>query len=277
MIPEYEFHPIAAAFPLMSGKPLDDLVKDIKDRGLELPIELYQGMILDGRNRYLACKKAGVPIQTKNFAARDDNHAIDHVMSLNLQRRHLDKAQLGMAAQSLAAMKRGGQEGNLNAAKTNRENSPFVSETPVISLAQAAKKVGVNYETAKRARKVANAAPDLVEPVTQGEISMRQAETIIDLRKNEPDLAEAIEEKEMTVEEAKEEAKQRSVGPTVRIGAACADGKWRTVEQIIEKAGCSEKEAANAIRSSRQGTFIVEIKRGQIIKRGHAKGLHEPV
>jgi len=244
MIPEYEFHPIAAAFPLMSGKPLDDLVKDIKDRGLELPIELYQGMILDGRNRYLACKKAGVPIQTKNFAARDDNHAIDHVMSLNLQRRHLDKAQLGMAAQSLAAMKRGGQEGNLNAAKTNR---------------------------------VANAAPDLVEPVTQGEISMRQAETIIDLRKNEPDLAEAIEEKEMTVEEAKEEAKQRSVGPTVRIGAACADGKWRTVEQIIEKAGCSEKEAANAIRSSRQGTFIVEIKRGQIIKRGHAKGLHEPV
>jgi hypothetical protein len=144
MIPEYKFHPIANAFPLMSGEPFDRLVADIKRDGLVVSIELYQGMILDGRNRYLACKQAGVPIHTKPFAARDDNHAIDHVASLNLHRRNLTKDQLSMAAQALADMKRGAPEGNLNAAKTNRENSPFVSpepEAPKITLEQAAEKV----------------------------------------------------------------------------------------------------------------------------------------
>lgn len=54
------FHPLANLFPLIEGDPFADLVDDIEERGLEDPIVLHQGMILDGRNRFRACRLACV-------------------------------------------------------------------------------------------------------------------------------------------------------------------------------------------------------------------------
>jgi hypothetical protein len=46
-----EFHPLANCYPLLEGQALEDLVADIKAHGLVLPIELYEGMIIDGRKQ----------------------------------------------------------------------------------------------------------------------------------------------------------------------------------------------------------------------------------
>ena len=54
------FHPLANLFPLIEGDAFTDLVDDIEARGLEDPIVLHQGMILDGRNRFRACRLACV-------------------------------------------------------------------------------------------------------------------------------------------------------------------------------------------------------------------------
>jgi len=58
-IREYEFHPLADMFPLIEGEDFDQLVEDIGNRGILSPIILYEGKILDGRNRYRAAKEAG--------------------------------------------------------------------------------------------------------------------------------------------------------------------------------------------------------------------------
>ena len=47
-------HPIANIFPRMSDTEFDELVEDIKKNGLQEHIWLYEGKILDGRNRYEA-------------------------------------------------------------------------------------------------------------------------------------------------------------------------------------------------------------------------------
>ena len=53
---EYAFHELANEHPLMEGDEFDNLVEDIRKHGILDPIMLYQGMILDGRNRYRAAK-----------------------------------------------------------------------------------------------------------------------------------------------------------------------------------------------------------------------------
>jgi ParB-like chromosome segregation protein Spo0J len=40
----------------MQAQEFADLVQDIRERGLEEPIRIYDGQIIDGRNRYLACQ-----------------------------------------------------------------------------------------------------------------------------------------------------------------------------------------------------------------------------
>jgi N6-adenosine-specific RNA methylase IME4 len=57
MIP---FHPLADIFPLIEGDDFEALVSDIRTFGLRESIVLFDGQILDGRNRYLACVAAGL-------------------------------------------------------------------------------------------------------------------------------------------------------------------------------------------------------------------------
>jgi hypothetical protein len=57
---KYPWHPAAELFPLLKGDKFDDLVNDIRTHGLQQPIVLYQGKILDGRNREMACIAAKV-------------------------------------------------------------------------------------------------------------------------------------------------------------------------------------------------------------------------
>jgi hypothetical protein len=79
--PKYEYHDIANVFPLMTEAELDELAKDIKANGLTCPIVLYDDKILDGRNRYLACQKAGV---TPKFWEYPGDTPIQFVLSIAL-------------------------------------------------------------------------------------------------------------------------------------------------------------------------------------------------
>ena len=93
MTADLKFHPLADLFPLMEGAEFDALVADIKKNGLHYPIVLYDGKILDGRNRYRACLAAGFEPATRN----GDHHIGDpaaFVTSRNIHRRHRRHGQL---------------------------------------------------------------------------------------------------------------------------------------------------------------------------------------
>lgn len=78
-------HPASEAFPMMDNKRFDELKEDIKNSGLKLPIILFDGMILDGRNRMKACIELGITPKTETFTG--DPWA--YVWSLNGTRRDL--------------------------------------------------------------------------------------------------------------------------------------------------------------------------------------------
>lgn len=83
-----EFHEITELFPLLEGGEFEQFKADIAQNGLEEPIWLYEGKVLDGRNRYRACKALGVEPAYRRYEG-DDPEAF--VISMNLHRRHLDR------------------------------------------------------------------------------------------------------------------------------------------------------------------------------------------
>ena len=93
---EMPFHPAAELFPLLEGKKYQDLRKDIKEHGQLVPIVTCQGQILDGRNRYRACRELGRVPKYEEWSGTGS--PIAYVMSLNFQRRHLTASQRAMIA-----------------------------------------------------------------------------------------------------------------------------------------------------------------------------------
>jgi len=96
---QYAFHPICLLFPPLGTEELEELAADIKARGLLHAIILYQGKILDGRNRYLACGIAGVKLRFVEW--QGTGSPLEWVISENLIRRHLTSSQRAVIAHDL--------------------------------------------------------------------------------------------------------------------------------------------------------------------------------
>jgi hypothetical protein len=64
---DYVAHPLANMFPMIEGQEFENLKTSIAKSGILEPIRTYQGMILDGRNRYFAGKEVGHKFTAKDF------------------------------------------------------------------------------------------------------------------------------------------------------------------------------------------------------------------
>jgi hypothetical protein len=88
-----EPHELALLFPPLGPGGAQELAANIKLNGLQNPIVLYEGKILDGVQRNRACRIACVPPVYVNFAdlpeAQRGNGPLAFVVSQNLHRRHL--------------------------------------------------------------------------------------------------------------------------------------------------------------------------------------------
>lgn len=80
-------HPAAEEFPLLDDARLAALADDIRINGQREPIRLFDGAIVDGRNRYRACISIGVEPRVEALPADIDPWA--YVWSLNGERRDL--------------------------------------------------------------------------------------------------------------------------------------------------------------------------------------------
>src|SRR3990172_5337720 len=96
-----DFHTYANLFPLLEGEGFDALVEDIRTNGVREPGWVYQGELLDGRNRYLATQKLGLPFETAEYKGDDP---LGFVVSMNLIRRHLSVSQRAMLGAKLMSV-----------------------------------------------------------------------------------------------------------------------------------------------------------------------------
>lgn len=85
-------HPVAAEFfQPMPNEDIKSLGEDIKAHGLCEPITIHEGQILDGNNRYTACRMAPYSLRKEHFVLFPvDSDPLIFVLSKNAHRRHLD-------------------------------------------------------------------------------------------------------------------------------------------------------------------------------------------
>lgn len=155
----FSFHPLAELFPLIEGGEFDALVADIKDHGLQQPIILYRGQILDGRNRYRACLKAKIEVVTREY---EGNDPAAFVVSVNVNRRHLTIGQRAMIAAKIANIQRGAVGRNHPASDND------------LSSSEAGALLNVSADTVFAARRVlAEAAPEEIAAIEEGKLGVQ--------------------------------------------------------------------------------------------------------
>ena len=172
-----EYHPAANIFPLMQGAEYEALCDDITEHGLHEDILVYEGRILDGRNRYRACIDAGVE---PRFCEWDGNgSALDMAISKNLHRRHLNPGQLAFVAAEAEKMLAVEAKERQLAGLKQGDNVPVVVNLPQREKGrareQAAAMFGVSPSYVQKAKKMNAEAPDLAEKVKAGEVTLSQA------------------------------------------------------------------------------------------------------
>jgi len=88
-------HPYADQFPMLPQAELEELAQSIRDSGLRQPIVVtVDGLILDGRNRFRACRMAGVEPETVVYEGSD---LAEYVLDANITRRNMTTGQRAMA------------------------------------------------------------------------------------------------------------------------------------------------------------------------------------
>lgn len=93
-----KIHPVTACYPMASETELAELSEGIKRNGLLYPITLAGDVLLDGRNRIEACKRAGVKVVEEQFKGDDQ---VEFILDTN-RRRNLDPSQRAMVAAKIA-------------------------------------------------------------------------------------------------------------------------------------------------------------------------------
>ena len=207
----YKFHELSSYLPLLEDEEFDALVEDIREFGQIEPIVLYEGAILDGRNRYRACKKLGIEVKATEWKPSETTGItpLQYVISTNIMRRHLNTAQrseiglLLLEEEEKLAKERQSKTAGLKAKLLNNN----LSKSAKADLVEQISKIAKGDASQNIAGKKVN-----VHGATIG-----QAKKIKEIAKNNPIIAEdwekakreevgvrAVYEKAKAVEEAEE-------------------------------------------------------------------------
>ena len=181
----YPVHPACGLLPMMSQDALVELAADIAAHGQRQPIHIYEGRLLDGRNRLQACQIAGVEPQLSQWKGDDP---VRWVLSLNFHRRHLSdpqKSVVGARAEALLMERSDAERADAESTAAEvvaPEPVPTQRESAKAARQTAATLMNVSPRAIARGRKLIDeAVPELVRAVEQGQVSLVQASRVAEL------------------------------------------------------------------------------------------------
>mgnify|MGYP000598567679 CR=1 FL=1 len=187
---DLKFHPVAAIFPMMESIEFESLKADIQKHGQLEPIYIHDDKIIDGRNRYLACRELGIEPKIREWEPVNGAELVDFVISLNLQRRHLTASQKALVAvDSLPFYEEKAHKRKLSALKSGN-NAPDWALIPERERGRArdaaASVFGVSGRYVGYAKQISSTDPDLAQEIRDGKKTITEAIKIIKRNEDRP-------------------------------------------------------------------------------------------
>ena len=226
----YEIHPAANEFPMLDTKRHTELVDDIRQNGQRETIKLYQGAVLDGRNRLKACQELGITPKTATLP--DDTDPWSYVWSLNGTRRDLvadQRAQIWVHVNAQSVEWQAEQQAIKDTA--NRKRSEAAKEQPRNEDGTMGQKEPLVAQTVQPTdkeifehsinRAISRAAMSQASSTNAGAI-----QRAITREKKDPIIAEKVRKGEMKPAEADRQIKKQEV---YAKAAALPAGQYRVI------------------------------------------------
>lgn len=256
-VKKYKFHKLSTLFPLMKGEEFDALVNDIKEHGLLESITLFEGKIIDGRNRYRACLKLGIPGKFRNLPK--GMTAFNYVISENLRRRHLTSAQLAELALVIIEVKKKeiAKEKSIKTKERQDEKTGKLGKSPIPfpkneigeqskprdAYRETAKELHISEHTISKAKKIKEVAEtdksiaEQWEDAKRGDLSVaavykevQEKEIIEELP---DDLKVAVKKEKAKVKKAKQSETTYEAKITVKEAKAIKDLPNDVIKAVI--------------------------------------------
>ena len=166
--PIYLQHPLSAAFPEMVGDDYQALLDSITNIGVQNPITVFEGMVIDGWHRYRAATELGMDCPVVDMDPEIDPR--EFVLAQNKARRHISAAQLTIATTAVYEWRPHGDQ-----------RSALSADRPK-TTAELATMSGVSPRTIEQAKTVqTKAVPEVAEAVKRGELGLKKASAIAKL------------------------------------------------------------------------------------------------
>lgn len=241
----YKQHPLSAAWPPLSEEEFKDLCDSIDANGLLDRIVIYDGMILDGMNRYRACQELN--IKNPPMMEYEGNNPVEFVRSKNLNRRHLDASQRAFAVARMSEWqdKSGRPSHSMEQIKSGKITG--------LSADKAAELAGVSEKTMRQARAATKAISEVQEAVTNGDIAVSEAAKLSKLSPEEQKeaVSKPKERKKSVPKPKKEYDPAPSFDSVPLFEYEKLQAKYDEMESNYQVMA-AELESCNAIRNGEQ-------------------------
>ncbi len=170
--------------PPLRPEEASTLEADIRKRGILIPVEIDEdGYILDGHQRAAIAQRLGLPCPTLQRRFGSEQEKREHIIQMNLARRHLDPLRWGQAFRLLLA-ERGIPTGRGKVNQHTRASS---------TVKEAAAELGVPWQTARHRVRQAEqyeALPQALKgDVDSGKLTVPQAQRVLHRRQRKIGLA----------------------------------------------------------------------------------------
>ena len=153
-------HPAAEVFPMLNESEFKSLVEDIRNNGLQNPLVVQNGFLIDGRNRLAACNELNIEPKITELDSKVD--PVSYIVSTNLIRRHLNESQRAVLASKMANLRQG------------------FNESDGLTQVQAAELLNVSRRSVQDARFIEqNGGDSLISKILSGRLSISAAKNLI--------------------------------------------------------------------------------------------------